>query len=280
MKKLSKILAVFVLIIFSKSIFAMNYRGKYDIENGNNGINVELKRLTLNQFLNIFPGIDDKKKEAFVNFDIIEVAVTNDNESDYLINSDIVVPEKIYNFNDYSNLESLCDNGCKALAGLVTLGGAALAGITWLLGNGSFNSRNLGSDIIFPSIVFCVPALAAYLGYKGVKFACIDDSKEDRDEKMYKFLYDWNITFGQTIIKAKTNITKYCLFFRGANKYNLTFTNKKNSDEEIIFNFSPKNIIDKENIEIENDPVSDDSREDEQKEGGSYWDDYYEEEKN
>ncbi len=245
MKNLSKFIVFIVLIIFSKSIFAMNYRGGYDIENGNNGISVELKRLNLNQFLKIFPGIDDKKREVFKNFDIIEVAVTNVNESDYYINSDIIIPAKFYEFNDYSKLESFCDNGCKVLAGLVSIAAVGVSGAVFIFSL-AFDDVNL----TYNSMLLGVPMLVAYLGYKGVKFACIDDSKEDRDEKMYEFFDDQAIIFGQTIIKANSQIKRYCLFFRNAKKYNLIFTNTKNSNEKIVFKFFPEIIVDKQNDEV------------------------------
>ena len=200
---------------------------------------------------------DDKKKEIFKNFDIIEVAVTNVNEYDYLIDSNIKNLEKVYDFNDYSKLESLCDNGCKTLAVLVSLAAAGVSG-TFFMASLAFNDVN----IAYNGIVLGVPILAAVLGYKGVKAVCIDGSKEDRYEKINKFFNKSVITFGQTIVNAKSEIKKYCLFFRGAKKYNLTFTNKNYKDEEIIFNFSPDTIIDKENIEIETDPIRDDLRDD------------------
>jgi hypothetical protein len=68
MKKLYKIMVVFVFIIFSKTSFAMNYREDDTKKNGNNDISSEFIKLTWDQFVKIFSekyGSSDEKQKDF-----------------------------------------------------------------------------------------------------------------------------------------------------------------------------------------------------------------------
>ncbi|MBU4270104.1 hypothetical protein KJ644_03455 [Candidatus Dependentiae bacterium] len=239
MKNLSKIIFALSLSLFAGQAFSMN-----DIEKENDGINVKLKRLNLDEFLDTFPGVEKEKTKVAKYLDVFAVEIKNDNYNSYLISSNIQIPEELREIGGYSKLESFCDNGCKSFAVLSGLLGVGVAG-AFIMTSMSFHDFGVTQSVIISSI----PVITSILSYLGVKSCCIDRSKNNRDEKIEEFFKENVIIPDKTVVKANSTIVKYCLSFKGLKNYNLTFVNVDNLENQISFDFFKDDFRDEEVVE-------------------------------
>ncbi|MBU4270105.1 hypothetical protein KJ644_03460 [Candidatus Dependentiae bacterium] len=241
MKYLSKIIFALSLSLFSNQASSMSYRVN-DPEMENTGIKVEFERLKLNEFLDTFKGLDKKKKKTFEQFDIRKVTIENNNLIDYLINSEIEIPDELNSLGGYSISEDINNCYCNGVVCLGALGSVsigALAAIHFVISNPSvFEAIQglcmWGGYAILPLAVTC-------LGRSCAK-SCTEKSKEDRDEEIINFFKENVIVPGETVIKAGATITKYLIAPSVSNNNNLIFTDVDNSENSISFDLPKINF--------------------------------------
>ena len=227
----------------------------YDNEIKKDGVTIKTKELSFDDFSNLFPGMDDKKKDFFDKYRIRKVLIKNGNSRKYTISIDTKIQNNFDLLNRSTKVELFCGRSSKFFTVMTVLVSALFLYtfvkvilnkdliVTTIKDSFDQSEQDFGVTsklaeqivsymMVGFGIIGTVPLTGVCLSNYGVN-KCLKKFKNKRDKEITNFFNENVIESGVTEVDENSTMEKYLVTQRDDSK---TYLSLKSEDENGLIN--------------------------------------------